>query len=76
MLQSDSDDDDNGDDDSSVEEDEPPTDVLAQVLDFEEHEFDHEMAFVTLKRVSCFAHTLQVVVRKFDEESLLTEACT
>ena len=57
------------DDDSSVDEDETIPDVPAQEMDFEEHEFDHEMSFVALKRVSCFAHTLQLVVHKFDEES-------
>ena len=31
------------------------------------------MAFVALKHVSCFAHTLQLVVRKFDEESSLKD---
>ena len=46
---SDSDDDDNGDNNSSVEENEPPTDVPAQVLDFEERKVDHEIAFVALK---------------------------
>ena len=40
---SDSDVDDNGDSDSSVEEDELPTDVPAQVLDFDERQFDHEL---------------------------------
>ena len=44
-----------------------PHDVDVIVIDFEEQEVDHELAFQSLKRVSCFAHTLQLVVQKFDE---------
>ena len=36
--------------------------------DFDTQEIDHEVAFTTyIKRVSCFAHTLQLVVHKFNE---------
>ena len=52
----------NGDD-----EDAAPPDVYSLVLDFEDREMDHELTFHSLKRVSCFAHTLQLVVQKFDE---------
>ena len=48
------------------------------VADFEEREVDHQIAFTGLNRVSCFAHTLQLVVQKFDElpefKSLLKRA--
>ena len=60
--------DDRVDSESDVEDsdsDAAPHDV--DVIDFEEQEVDHELAFQSLKRVSCFAHTLQLVVQKFDE---------
>ena len=43
------------------------TDLSSLVQEFEEKEQDHEVAFYGLNRVSCFAHTLQLVVQKFDE---------
>ena len=33
-------------------------------------EFEHEIAFVGYRRLSCFAHSLQLVVSKFDECSV------
>jgi len=38
--------------------------VDSEVLDLEQHELDHDVAFVLHKRVSCFAHTLQLVVHE------------
>ena len=60
---------DSSDDDDSELEDETEPDIVSDLEDFEENEIDHEVAFVALKRVSCFAHTLQLVVQKFDEVS-------
>lgn len=40
------------------------TDLSSLVQEFEEKE---HVAFYGLNRVSCFAHTLQLVVQKFDE---------
>ena len=42
-------------------------DVDMLVINFEENEIDHKLAFQSLKRVRCFAHTLQLVLQKFDE---------
>ena len=62
-------DDDDDDEAEEASEDGSVPDVLSQEIDFEEHELDHEVAFLTLKRVSCFAHTLQLVIQKFDDVS-------
>ena len=37
-----------------------------EIVDFERQEIDHEVVFSLHKRLSCFSHTLQLVVRKFD----------
>lgn len=55
--------DDDGEDDMESAED---ADLPSLVEEFEEKEEDHEIAFYGLNRVSCFAHTLQLVVQKFD----------
>jgi len=34
--------------------------------EFEQQELEHDVAFCLRKRLSCFNHTLQLVVRKFD----------
>jgi len=51
---------------------------VSLVRDCEEKESDHEIAFSKLNRISCFAHTLQLVVHKFDQltefKALLTRA--
>ena len=47
-------------------EEEAIAEVDIAVVDFEQHELDHDVAFALQKRVSCFAHTLQLVVHKFD----------
>lgn len=58
---------DSSDDDDDIElEDETEPDSFSHLVDFEEHEIDHEVAIIALKGVSCFAHTLQLVVQKFD----------
>ena len=35
---------------------------------------DHKVTFSSFKRVSCFAHTLQLVVNKFDEAATFKDA--
>lgn len=55
---------DSEDDESDSGEEEEEEDVE---LDFEAKERDHEVTFSSFKRVSCFAHTLQLVVHKFDQ---------
>lgn len=40
--------------------------VDIEVDDFERKELDHEVTFLSFNRLSCFAHLLQLVVRKFD----------
>ena len=63
-----SDDDDEGDVDDSTDWDgDTVPDVTSLVVDYEQHEVDHELSFYSLNRVSCFSHTLQLVVQKFDE---------
>jgi len=41
-----------------------------ETRDFDENEFEHEVAFVGYRRLSCFAHSLQLVVSKFNECSV------
>ncbi|XP_065895985.1 E3 SUMO-protein ligase ZBED1-like [Dysidea avara] len=45
-------------------------DMYEQEREFDENEFEHEIAFVGYRRLSCFAHSLQLVVSKFDECSV------
>jgi len=52
-------------DESSDESGDDGEEVDSMCADFEERERDHELAFSNYKRVSCFAHTLQLVVQKF-----------
>ena len=40
--------------------------VQKEIEDFERQEIEHEIAFSLHKRLSCFSHTLQLVVSKFD----------
>ena len=45
----------------------PENDVITEITDFEYHEFNHDSVFTTAyKRVSCFIHTLQLVVKIFE----------
>ena len=53
--------DDNWDDGDTV------PDITSLVIDFEECEMDHDSSFHSMNRISCFSHTLQLVVQKFDE---------
>ena len=58
------------DDESDVEDSDSDAalqDIDMLEIDFEEQEIEHELAFQSLKRISCFAHTLQLVVQKFDQ---------
>ena len=66
---------DSGDEDDSRDEEEVADDDDA---DFDIHERDHEITFSAFRRVSCFAHTLQLVVLQFDHASTFREAirCT
>ena len=68
IIESDDDVEDESDRDMESGED---ADLSSLVQEFEEKEQDHEVAFYGLNRVSCFAHTLQLVVQKFDEINLL-----
>lgn len=52
-------------DESSDESGEDGEEVDSMCADFEERERNHELAFSNYKSVSCFAHTLQLVVQKF-----------
>ena len=62
-----------GEDEEEIEEVEGIRDVSAECEDDEEEDFisrevDFEVSFSSfIKRVPCFAHTLQLVVRKFDQ---------
>ena len=42
--------------------------------DFDVKETDHEITFSSFKRVSCFAHTLQLVVLQFDRATIFKDA--
>lgn len=57
-----------GDDDEDVDLEE---DTEEQQDDFDHREEDQANAFGTLGRVSCFAHTLQLVVTKISEVAAL-----
>lgn len=46
-------------------------DVEQEARDFNEIEFEHNITFTGYKRLSCFAHSLQLVVGKFDDCSVL-----
>lgn len=52
-------------DESSDESGEYGEEVDSMCADFEERERNHEPAFSNCECVSCFAHTLQLVVQKF-----------
>lgn len=45
--------------DSEVEED--------AIDDFDDREIEHDAAFVSMRRIGCFAHSFQLVTRKFDD---------
>ena len=66
VLESDDDDEEDGDDNTDWDGDAVP-DVTSLVADYEERKIDHELSFHSLNRVSCFSHTLQLVVQSFDE---------
>ena len=42
--------------------------------DFEDKELEHQIAFASLGRVSCFAHPLQLVVNKFTTINMVLSA--
>ena len=45
----------------------PENDAIAEITDFEHHEFNHDSVFTTAyKHISCFIHTLQLVVKIFE----------
>ena len=45
---------------------------MSTVQEYEDQEIQHDIAFCCFKRRSCFAHTLQLVVRTFDQNSAST----
>ena len=52
-----------------VEEEEEEDEIVDENIDFEEKEFDHDITFkFYCKRVGCFAHTLQLVMQKFNQD--------
>ena len=66
---------------SSGDEDEDDSDAEEEALgdeddesDFDVKETDHEIMFSSFKRVSCFAHTLQLVVLQFDRATIFKDA--
>ena len=63
---------DSEDDESDNDEEEEDEDD--DESDFDINERDHEVTFALFKRVSCFAHTLQLVVNKFDEAVTFKDA--
>ena len=45
----------------------PENDAIAEITDFEHHEFNHDSVFTTsYKCTGCFIHTLQLVVKIFE----------
>ena len=54
------------DDLSDDMEEETIAEVDSEVVDFEEHELEHDIAFTLQKRVGCFSHTLKLVARKYN----------
>ena len=40
--------------------------IMKEVKDFEDQELEYDVAFCGQKRIGCFAHSLQLVVRRFD----------
>ena len=65
------------DDDSSDDEDDSNSKdrmVNEDTEDFDVNEIDHENAFADYKRISCFAHSLQLVVTHFDKVSPFNKA--
>ena len=45
----------------------PENDAVAEITDYEHHELDHDSVFTTAyKRIGCFIHTLQLVVKIFE----------
>ena len=60
------DDDDSGDEEEEADEDDE--------TDFDVRERDHEITFSAFRRVSCFAHTLQLVVLQFDQATTFRDA--
>ena len=67
-FEEDDEDDDGEEDDGSVKEVEPEASVQDEE-NFEDREMDHDITFkFYCKRLSCFSHTLQLVVNKFSEE--------
>ena len=67
---------------AKLEEEEEDTEDVEEVAepsvdkdeqDFHECEVEHDEEFSSLNRIGCFAHTLQLVVNKFDDVSLFKE---
>ena len=66
---------------TSGDEDEDDSDAEEEALgdeddesDFDVKETDHETMFSSFKRISCFAHTLQLVVLQFDRATIFKDA--
>ena len=48
--------------------------VQSELCDFEDQEMEHEVSFSQYDRLSCFAHTLQLVVSHFDKSKTMYSA--
>ena len=53
-------------DDENGEEFDGTSEAEKDIDDFDQNEVEHNTAFILHKRLSCFSHSLQLVVRKFD----------
>ena len=58
----------------SEDEEEDTTDFQNFEQDFDSKEVDHDISFKFFaKRISCFAHTIQLIVQKFNEDTTFKE---
>ena len=53
-------------DDENGEEFDGTSEAEKDIDDFDQNEVEHNTAFILYKGLSCFSHSLQLVVRKFD----------
>ena len=68
-LNEDSDGDNSSESGSAVSSDDGAGEIQSDIEDFERKELEHDVVFssTSFRRVSCFSHTLQLVVCKFNE---------
>ena len=68
--------DEEGDEDEEEKMEEQESDLGDESIDFEHRECDQAIAFHSLGRISCFAHTLQLVVTAVLTYHQLASPCT